>query len=649
MITGKLKWYYSRLNTMGAAELLFRGRQIGQRVKEKIFTPEPGYSFADIKKTDLQFSFFDATVEDQFFIFGKELLVNNEMDFHKDIFSGKSFPLSFSKTIDIRSDKFGSAKVAWEVNRLQFLIPLLIKYKKTGDKSLLDEFVSIITLWNEQNPYLKGINWYSNIEVNIRLVNWYWCWLLLENDAAWENKEKYQNFRNDIWLPLIYKHCCYSAKNPSYYSSANNHLIAEYTGLFMASTLWEFKESKAWQKKAIEGLEKEICKQHSEHGVNKEEAAAYIQFITDFFLLAYIAGQHHGIRFSKQYNNRLISIFSYINNILDVRGNIPRYGDDDDGRVIIPDGNSKANNFVSILNTASVLFNKPEWKQPGSNWDTKSHLLTAHVNGKSVWKKAEPVRKEPGSAFYKEEGHFILRKRTSQNKEIFCHFDAARLGYLSIAAHGHADALSIILHVNGYPFLVDPGTYAYHTHSSWRKYFAGTLAHNTITIDNTDQATMAGPTLWLNHFKCSVINAINTHEKEIITACHDGYRNKGITHKRTLIFEKEANAFELTDMIWAQKTKYLLSMPFHLHPHVSAECINENTWLLTHKKTSATVEIVFDPALTITKIDATEESTAGWYSESFMEKEKSSVLMGEYLTNKRLLTLHTRISILDFN
>ena len=198
-------------------------------------------------------------------IFGKALSINQPIDFHKDIFSGKRFPeAQFSKTIDMRTDRYGSAKVVWEVNRLQFLLPLLVNYKATGDKTKLDLFVSIMTAWDEQNPYLKGLNWYSNIEVNIRLINWYWCWLLLENDATWQKEEKYASFRANIWLPLIYKHCHYSAKNPSYFSSANNHLIAEYTGLFMASTLWQFKESPKWLKKSMAGLEREILLQHSD-------------------------------------------------------------------------------------------------------------------------------------------------------------------------------------------------------------------------------------------------------------------------------------------------------------------------------------------------------------------------------------------------
>lgn len=632
---------------MNPGEILFRGRQISQRVSEKIFTPVPEYDDAGIRKVGLNFSFPEFHAGNEFMIFGKPLSITNAINFHKDIFSGKSFPLEFSKTIDMRTDRYGSAKVVWEINRLQFLVPLLVDYKSTGDKSKLDRFVSIMTEWDEQNPYMKGINWYSNIEVNIRLVNWYWCWLLLENDAAWEKEEKYASFRANTWLPLIYRHCYYSSKNPSYFSSANNHLIAEYTGLFMASALWQFKESSRWLKKSMAGLEREIILQHSDNGVNREEAAAYIQFITDFFLIAYIAGKQLNIEFSQQYRDRLFSICDYIHNFLDVRGNIPRYGDDDDGRVMLPDGNIQSNNFISILNTASVLFNKPEWKRDGAAWDIKSQLLTTHVNGKEKWEKFEPAGTAAASVYYKEEGHFILRKSTGAGKEIYCHFDAAPLGYLSIAAHGHADALSIILHVDGYPFLVDPGTYAYHTHSDWRKYFTSTLAHNTIAIDKADQATLAGPTLWLNHFDCKVISTTSTDDKDIISASHNGYASKGITHTRIVAFDKPANTIRLTDRIEAAHGNYLVNLPLHLHPDVSVIPFGANTWLLKHAKTSARVEITLDRILSGSLVHAADGQNLGWYSGSFMKKEKSAVLMGETYSGKKELSLQTIIKVFN--
>jgi hypothetical protein len=647
MITGRLKWYYSRLSTMNVRELLFRAGQIQQRSFEKIFSPKPSYDQATINKVNLDFSFTELMMPGQFTVFGHPVPVDEHMDFHKDIFSGKSFPLSFSKTIDIRTDKFGSAKAVWEINRLQFLIPLLTDYKITKDRKKLDLFVSIMTSWSEQNPYLKGINWYSNIEVNLRLINWYWCWVLLENDDAWQTDKKYRTFRNDVWLPMVYKHCVYSSKNPSYHSSANNHLIAEYAGLFVASTLWKFEESAIWLRKSRRGLEREIAKQHSENGVNKEEAAGYIQFITDLFLLAYIAAEHSGFAFSTRYTNSLKSICSYINNLLDMNGNYPKYGDEDDGRVILPDGNVEANNFISILNTAAVLFNRPEWKRCGAAWDLKSHLLTTRFNGKSVWEQFKFHRAPARSAFYEKEGHFILRKQGENDKEVYCHFDAAPLGYLSIAAHGHADALSVILHIDGYPFLVDPGTYAYHTHAEWRKYFVSTMAHNTVTINNKDQAQLSGPTLWLNHYRTSVLATRNSKESDMVSATHNGYRKEKISHTRSVELNKEKDYIKIADQLQAKKPGYSINIPFHLHPEVYVMQTSDNTYILGRRETASTLELTFDPAINTGIIQATDEDTMAWYSSSFMKKEQSTVVMGEHFSNEKSLTLITYIKIIN--
>jgi uncharacterized heparinase superfamily protein len=269
------------------------------------------------------------------------------------------------------------------------------------------------------------------------------------------------------------------------------------------------------------------------------------------------------------------------------------------------------------------------------------------VNGKEKWNSLQPVRKAVSSSFYKEEGHFILRKRTAEDKEIYCHFDAAPLGYLSIAAHGHADALSFILHADGCPFIVDPGTYAYHTHSDWRRYFTGTLAHNTVTIDKKNQAILAGPTLWLNHFDCKVITATVTQEKDIITATHNGYADKGVSHTRTLVFDKVNDSILLTDTIEANESNYLVNMPLHLHPDVTATHIGDNMFLLKHAKTSVSIEVIFDMTLAVDKIEAGDADTLGWYSDAFMKKERSSVLMGEYPSTNKKLVLHTTINILN--
>jgi hypothetical protein len=634
---------------MSIREIIFRFHKSIHNSREKFFTPQLRFRNFVSQRPSLDFDlrFSDTIQSHDWEIFGRRITLNGQIDFHKDIFSGKNFPITFSKTIDIRSDKFGSAKVVWEINRLQFLIPLVLKYKISGSSIYLEQFVSILKSWDQQNPYLKGVNWYSNIEINIRLINWYWCWLLLQGDPLWEENEEYIGFRKKIWLPLIYKHCCFSYRNPSYYSSANNHLVAEYAGLFIASTLWKFPESEKWLRESRKGLEREIQRQHSENGINKEEAAEYIQFITDFFLLAFIAGRHCSIAFSTEFEKKLETICTYINNFLDCNNNFPKYGDEDDGRVIVPDGNIHANNFISILNTATFLFNRPDFKRQGSAWDVKSTLLTAHIkNAKEIWSGYD-FHAISKSIFYAQEGHFIFRTQPVQGREIYAHFDAAQLGYLSIAAHGHADALSLLLHIDGYPFLVDPGTYTYHTHKIWRKYFVSTLAHNTITVNGYDQATLAGPTLWVNHYDVTVHNASTSVTSDLAEASHNGYKKLGVSHKRSINFDKKNNNFLITDVINARnKFNLRLQMPFHLDPAVIVTINDDGVYTLRRPETNASVELHCDPSLKWTLIKANDTEPLGWFSPSFMKKEKSSVILGESNFNHSSIPLKTFIKII---
>jgi hypothetical protein len=629
----KLTWFINRARTISLAEWGYRIKQQLAIKKEQLLPHTPAGKLTGIK-LPASFKFDDfATVkpfDNNFKFFAYNINVAEPINFHLDVSSGKSFPMTYSKKINMRSDAFGSAKVVWEVNRLQFCLPMLLDYKRTKNVDILNRFVAITTDWDNQNPYLKGVNWYSNIEVNIRLINWYWCWLILADDETFLKGEDYKKFRDDVWLPLIYKHCYYSYHNPSFYSSANNHLISEYAGLFIANCLWKFTESEKWLKYAKAGLEKEIVLQHSPNGINKEEAAEYIQFITDFFLLSYVSGQHYGVEFSAVYNDHLRNITEYIYQFLDARDNFPKYGDEDDGRLILPDGDTHSNNFVSILNTGSILFKNEQWKRPGAEFDVKTALLTAHCNGLQVWEKLKTVPLPHMPLFYPQEGHFYFKGATQAGKEVYAHFDAADLGFLSIAAHGHADALSFFLNIDGFPFIVDPGTFTYHTHPEWRKYFISTAAHNTISINNANQAKQAGPTMWLQHYTCKVLESKITAESQKVKASHNGYKKMGVEHTRTMDYVVGEQKFILEDQLnitGVQDT--VVKQFFHLHPKVQLTKREDALYELSRPgDVNEKILLHLDPTLQWTLVVADENSPAGWYSPSFMAKQKGKVLIG---------------------
>lgn len=65
----------------------------------------------------------------------------------------------------------------------------------------------------------------------------------------------------------------------------------------------------------------------------------------------------------------------------------------------------------------------------------------------------------------------------------FAVFDCGPLGD---GGHGHYDQLALELYA-GAPFVVDPGRFTYEAGSPWRRWFKGTPAHNTVTVDGQDQ------------------------------------------------------------------------------------------------------------------------------------------------------------------
>src|ERR1700754_4950041 len=68
-----------------------------------------------------------------------------------------------------------------------------------------------------------------------------------------------------------------------------------------------------------------------------------------------------------------------------------------------------------------------------------------------------------GGGYAPNGGLVVLRKGSKRTT-----MDVGPLGYLSIAAHGHADALAVTLATDGHDLIVDPGTASYYGTSRWR-------------------------------------------------------------------------------------------------------------------------------------------------------------------------------------
>ena len=325
---------------------------------------------------------------------------------------------------------------------------------------------------------------------------------------------------------------------------------------------------------------------------------------------------------------------------MDQRGNIPFYGDEDDGKVVFFDCDPP-DNFRSLLVSGVILFENAAWKNRTTDMDNKNLVLFGEA-GRQVYERVSANTTPNPLPVLCIEGHFILRAATDE-QETYVHLDAAPLGFLSIAAHGHADALSWVLHVDGHPMITDVGTYTYHTEPAWRSYFIGTLAHNTIRIDGQDQAKSTGPTMWSNHYRVKVLHHETSDTLDLVEAEHNGYQPLGVTHRRALSLDKTNHTLRIVDDIVLDRPgKHTLELPLHLHPTVTIDALNNAYQLVTSGARPVTVRP--DPALALSVVRGESDPILGWYSSSFQQKEPPRYCMAPAPSN-RLRQLVTEILI----
>ena len=568
---GRLQWTLSRLRAMTPREFGFRLRRKVQADIERAgvglaHPSAPAGASGQPWVSPLPRGFnvqrytraADKILEGRFDVFAlQDAPLGFPPRWNADPKTGIEAPLEFGLAIDYRDPaRVGDIKYLWEINRHLELVTLAQAWHLTSDERYARGARTLVDSWLEAAPYPRGVNWCASLEHAIRLVNWAFAWHLLGADGAGVFAgEEGRRFRGR-WLESIYRHCHFIARHFSRHSSANNHLLGEATGLFIASLTWPFwRESSRWRDRARAELAREALVQTFEDGVNREQAVWYHHAVADMLLVAGLFARVNGCGFDAEYWRALESMLDFLASIMDVSGGVPAIGDADEGVLVrlAPAGAAGTGAwpgvYRSLLATGAVLFGRAEFRRKAGECDEKTRWLLGDAAAERFG-QLDPSRAHlPVRRSFARAGYYVLGDELETPEEVRIVADAGALGYLSIAAHGHADALAFTLTVGGRPFLIDPGTFAYHTERTWRRYFRGTSAHNTLTVDGEDQSVFAGPFLWLQHAAATVDDFVCSPALQVLVAHHNGYRRLAdpVTHRRTWRYDPASATLEIAD------------------------------------------------------------------------------------------------------
>lgn len=493
----------------------------------------------------------------------------------------------------------GDVKLVWELNRLQHLQPLAALARLRRDRELARFCVEEALSWIRANPPYRGVNWSSGIELALRVVS------LLAAFACVGEAVRPGVEREALWGTLL-AHGRWLARFPSRHSSANNHLVAEAGGLYLLGLLApSLPGADAWREHGRATLEAEALRQFHPDGIGAEQSPTYAAFTLEWFLLALRAAERGGEPFPADATARLALAAEALRWFLDERGNPPRIGDDDEGRVLAshPEGDGYV---ASVVSAAAAALGRPDIAPPGR----RPHLRDA-VLGASARMGPEPQ----GVRHFLAGGYTVRRGRVGTTAYLLA-MDHGPLGHLSIAAHGHADALSLWLHVGGRPVLVDAGTYLYHSGGALRDRFRGTALHGTLLLDGLDSSVPAGAFNWGHKAAARAVSTGFGPDGKVwqVTGEHDGYlRRRGVVHRRTLR-EEGPGRFTVEDEILGSGPPRPVEIGFLLHPEVKLRA-EDGAWR-ARLDGGDVLALVHDGTLEA-RVARGDEPGGGWHSPAF--------------------------------
>lgn len=541
------------------------------------------------------------TVEGRFTFFGfPTVALRRPIDWHHDPVADVHWPVVPSHRLDPRTVS-DDVKWIWELNRLQHLVWLAEAWLFTGESRYSTAAFEHLDTWMDQNPVRRGIAWRGAFEAGLRSIS---IAVALQGlrDAPELTVGRFERI-----VGVLAESASRCWRERSRFSSGNNHLIGEMAGLAVVAMLFpELRRSAEWERNAVATLVEESGKQILPDGGGAEQSVAYQMASVELLhLVAAMLYERDG-RAPRAMTDAIRRSSEFLAAVVGEADPDPRYGDNDQ-QFAVRFGAERTRTvrdhlgIVGSLDPAAVI--------------PVSHSLNAQwfrSMGRPAPAQSPAAQQSAGDRstfFAPDAGLAVLRsgrRRTTM--------DVGPLGYLSIAAHGHADALAVTVSIDGRDVIGDPGTGSYGLHPGWRPVMRGTRAHPTVCVDGQDQSVIAGPFLWSDHAEVRVRRV--DLAAGVVDAQHDGYLRLpgGVVHRRVLVAPPGEDFQLVVDAVVGHGAHEVRTC-WPLHPSVAATRTPQGHLLLREERPLLTLLHAATAPLRIDDVYGDEDRDLGWWSE----------------------------------
>jgi len=542
-------------------------------------------------------------------------------DYAFDPIAGVRWPNRQGKRLDYRNSP-SDPKWIWELNRLQELPVLVQAWLLTGETAYAEAASSVTLDWIARQSPGRGVAWTSGFEAALRAIS-----LATSYDGLAAVPELERSLREPV-LGALWQHARWIERDPSTHSSANNHRIGELVGLLTIALLApELPETAKRTESACNELVVEVERQVLSDGTNAEQSFSYGLFVLDLVCLTVslldLTDRNVPAELSQALARGGDALWAQMGRPDEPE---PTYGDNDDGRALRLDG-IDLRQARGVASSICARLGHRAAKSVAESMDPTSWWLFGEAGSRRFDDTEEASR--PQDALLEAAGLVVLRRGESRVT-----FDAGPLGYRSLAAHGHADALAITVSCEQTELIVDPGTGSYFRRPEVRSAFRGTGFHATVSIDSRDQSMQGGPFLWSRHAQ-SWFTHIDL-EGGVIAAEHNGYLALAdpVRHRRVLAVLGPALIL-VCDRL-ESSTRHELSLRWPLHPSVKTRLAGATEVRAETEGTRFLVAFAGTVDGRVSVDRGVESPFLGWYSPRLEELRPAPLVTWESVFSESL-------------
>ncbi len=498
------------------------------------------------------------------------------IDWERDFKTGHRWPRGYFRGIDyVNRGRPSDVKSAWELSRLQWLLPVGQAYLLTADERYAVAARRVLEQWIAGNPFACSVNWCVTMEPAIRIFTLTWLLMAFGQSGAWAERA----FRRTL-LTSLYLHAWFTERFIERIEVNGNHFTADAAALVLAGALFGRGDNAGrWIKSAGDELEREIRLQVHDDGVDFEASAAYHRLVGELFLFAGMAADAAGRPVSRGYRERVAGMARFTAAYSGPDGLAPLWGDADDARALPLGAQALRDHryFVGLVG----LWQRDEDLLSLSGGSPTEALWLLGPQAAAKW----PVlARPPGSQAFPGGGAYVLR---GEGDHVF--IDCGEIGLKGRGGHGHNDCLSFEACLAGARIVAETGCYVYTADFASRNFDRSTAAHNTPQIDGQEVNRFLAPEiLWLLHDDAKPVCRTWRPGESVdeFVATHTGFERLAspVRPVRSFRLDRRRHELEISDRFEGEGV-HAVTIPLHLAPGVEVSPVADGYRLVAGDRT----------------------------------------------------------------